>query len=119
MVVNHVLGEVAHGQRKGRLRRKPQTTQQRICAISDVPKNGDPRYRDPDWLASAAAELGVSVEEVKRRLDFLEKKQIEWSMTDAEWESFMDCWAEVEAEAKAFGLDFETYVPLGVKEGKA
>ena len=66
-----------------------------------------------------AAELGVSVEEVKRRLDFLEKKQIEWSMTDAEWESFMDCWAEVEAEAKAFGLDFETYVPLAAKEGKA
>jgi hypothetical protein len=29
------------------------------------------------------------------------------------------CWAEVEAEAKAFGLDFETYVPLAAKEGKA
>jgi hypothetical protein len=40
-------------------------------------------------------------------------------MTDAEWESFMDCWAEVEAEAKAFGLDFETYAPLAAKEGKA
>jgi hypothetical protein len=86
---------------------------------SGIPCRGDPRYRDPDWLASAAAELGVSVEEVKRRLDFLEKKQIEWSMADAEWESFMDCWAEVEAEAKAFGLDFETYVPLAAKEGKA